>query len=32
MDEGRIEEQNVPDQLFFNPKNERLKNFLSKVL
>ncbi len=32
MDEGYFLEENVPDQFFANPKNERLKNFLSKVL
>lgn len=32
MDEGRIVEQNTPDQFFTNPQNPRLKEFLSKVL
>ena len=32
MDEGRIVEQNSPEELFGNPQNERLKSFLSKVL
>ncbi len=32
MDEGRIIEQNTPAQLFGNPQNPRLKDFLSKVL
>lgn len=32
MDEGRIVEQNNPVELFGNPQNERLKDFLSKVL
>lgn len=32
MDEGEILEQNIPEQLFSNPQNERLKEFLSKVL
>lgn len=32
MDEGRIVEQNRPKEFFDNPKNERLKEFLSKVL
>ncbi|MDF3005210.1 MAG: amino acid transporter ATP-binding protein [Oscillospiraceae bacterium] len=32
MDEGRILEQNTPAEFFANPKNPRLKNFLSKVL
>ncbi len=32
MDEGIVMEEGTPDQLFNNPKNERTKNFLSKVL
>lgn len=32
MDEGRIVEQNTPQEFFANPKNPRLKEFLSKVL
>ena len=32
MDEGKIKEQNTPQQLFENPRDERLKTFLSKVL
>ena len=32
MDEGKIVEENTPNELFDNPKSERLKNFLSKVL
>ena len=32
MDEGRIIEENNPKDFFENPKNERLKEFLSKVL
>ena len=32
MDEGRIIEENAPDEFFTNPKNPRLKDFLSKVL
>ncbi len=32
MDEGQILEQNTPSQLFGNPQNPRLKDFLSKVL
>ncbi|NLW70594.1 MAG: amino acid ABC transporter ATP-binding protein [Eubacteriaceae bacterium] len=32
MDEGRIVEENTPDELFGNPQNERLSAFLSKVL
>ena len=32
MDEGKIIEENTPDEFFENPKNPRLKDFLSKVL
>lgn len=32
VDEGQIKEQGIPDEVFGNPKNERLKEFLSKVL
>ena len=32
MDGGYIVEENVPEQLFGNPKHERTKGFLSKVL
>lgn len=32
MDEGQVKEQNTPAALFSNPRDERLKNFLSKVL
>ena len=32
MDEGRIIEENNPKNFFENPKNERLQEFLSKVL
>ncbi len=32
MDEGIIMEENTPDEFFANPKNPRLKDFLSKVL
>ena len=32
MDEGVIAEQNRPEAFFTNPKNPRLKEFLSKVL
>ena len=32
MDDGRIVEQNKPSEFFANPQNERLKEFLSKVL
>ena len=32
IDQGKIQEENTPDEFFQNPKNERLKEFLSKVL
>ena len=32
MDEGQIKEENTPKEFFANPKDERLKEFLSKVL
>lgn len=32
LDEGILMEQNNPEEFFANPKNERLKNFLGKVL
>ena len=32
MDEGQIMEQNRPEEFFSNPQNDRLKEFLSKVL
>lgn len=32
MDEGKIVEQNTPDQFFDNPTHPRLKEFLSKIL
>lgn len=32
VDEGRIKEQNTPEEFFANPKHPRLKEFLSKVL
>ncbi|TKD68722.1 amino acid ABC transporter ATP-binding protein [Pseudalkalibacillus hwajinpoensis] len=32
MDGGYIVEENVPEELFFNPQNERTKAFLSKIL
>ncbi len=31
MDEGKIIEENTPEELFNNPKDKRLKEFLSKV-
>lgn len=32
IDEGKIVEQGEPEEFFTNPKNSRLKDFLSKVL
>lgn len=32
IDEGQIKEENTPEEFFANPKNPRLKDFLSKVL
>jgi len=32
MNEGVIKEENTPQEFFANPKDERLKDFLSKVL
>lgn len=32
MDEGKILEENEPNEFFANPQNPRLKDFLSKVL
>lgn len=32
MDEGRIKEEGNPEEFFGNPKDERLKEFLSKIL
>ena len=32
MDGGRIVEQGTPENIFTKPENERLKDFLSKVL
>ena len=32
LDKGRIAEEGTPEEVFTNPKNERLKEFLSKVL
>lgn len=32
MDDGEIIEEGTPEQLFSNPKNERTKQFLSKIL
>ena len=32
VDEGKIKEEGTPEEVFGNPKNPRLKEFLSKVL
>ena len=32
MDEGKVVEQNTPNEFFANPQHPRLKDFLSKVL
>lgn len=32
MDGGKIVEENEPQEFFSNPKNPRLREFLSKVL
>ena len=32
VDEGRVKEQGTPEEFFANPKDERLNEFLSKVL
>ena len=32
MDEGKIVEENDPEELFSSPKSDRLKSFLAKVL
>ena len=32
MDEGQIVESNTPDEFFVNPKHERTKEFLSKII
>lgn len=32
IDDGKIQEENTPKEFFANPKNQRLKDFLSKVL
>ncbi len=32
FNEGVIAEENTPDEFFGNPQNERLKDFLSKIL
>jgi len=32
IDEGQIREEGIPEEFFANPKNLRLRDFLSKVL
>ena len=32
IDEGKIVEENTPDELFDNPQSERLQSFLAKIL
>lgn len=32
IDDGKIQEENAPEEFFTNPKNPRLRDFLSKVL
>jgi len=32
MDDGRILEDNTPEEIFSNPQNPRTREFLSKVL
>jgi general L-amino acid transport system ATP-binding protein len=32
MDQGQIVEQNVPEEFFGNPQNERTKDFLAKII
>ena len=32
MDDGQIVEENAPEEFFHNPKNERTRDFLSKIL
>lgn len=32
IDEGVIQEENEPEAFFKNPKNPRLRDFLSKVI
>ena len=32
MDEGKIKEENEPEEFFSHPKDPRLQDFLSKVL
>ena len=32
MDQGQIVEQNPPEEFFAHPKNERTRDFLSKII
>ena len=32
VDDGQIQEEGIPEEVFDHPKNERLKSFLSKIL
>ena len=32
VDDGQIQEEGTPEEVFDHPKNERLKSFLSKIL
>jgi ABC-type polar amino acid transport system ATPase subunit len=32
IDEGKILEENTPEELFDHPQSERLKSFLAKIL
>lgn len=32
MDKGEISEEGLPEEIFINPKNERTRAFLQKVL
>ncbi|MBQ9325634.1 MAG: amino acid ABC transporter ATP-binding protein [Clostridia bacterium] len=32
LDEGKLQEEGTPQEIFGNPKNERLRSFLAKVL
>jgi len=32
MDDGYIVEEDIPEEIFTNPKNERTKTFLSRII
>jgi general L-amino acid transport system ATP-binding protein len=32
MDQGQIVEENAPEEFFAHPKNERTRDFLSKII